>query len=263
MVKEPTHIKKHYEVASVRKALAILCAFTPETPSLTLSDLSRVLKIPKSTAFNLLSTLQCFNFVSLDPLTKHYRLGRRMFELGTLFSRRSDLVACATPHLRHLSERTKETVKLGVLADAKALVITAIESPLILHTRGDEGRLASLHCTSLGKALLALLSEDEMRDLIARAGLMPSTLRTVTSLGQLEREIAEIKSRGYSVDLEENEEGVCCLGAPVIGAAGSERASISISGPASRFTTERMSELAALVVETAKAISVALGEDDA
>lgn len=259
---ESSLAKPRYEVAAVRKALAILCSFTNDRPALTVSDLGRMLKMPKSTAFNLLGTLQRFDFVSQDAATKQYRLGRKVFELGALFSGRSRLLTCALPHLQRLRESTKETVKLGVLADAGALVMAAIESPLILHTRGDEGRLAPLHCTGVGKALLALLPEDEWRGLIARAGLALFTPRTITSLAQLERDVNETRSRGYTVDYEEHEEGVRCVGAPVRDATGRERVVISVSGPASRFTTERVPGLAAQVVETAKAISAAMGTGD-
>ncbi|MGA3324257.1 MAG: IclR family transcriptional regulator [Terriglobia bacterium] len=258
MTNRPAYNRARYEVGSVRKALSILCLFTPARPALNVTDVSRLLNVPKSTAHNLLRTLEHFDFVSQDPMSKHYRLGRKLFELGTLYSRGNDLLTCALPHLLRLREKTHETVKLGVLANTEVLVVKALESPLVLHTRGDEGRLAPLYCTGIGKALLALLPNEELRDILAKVGLRSFTPRTVTSLSKLEEEVEQVRKQGYSVDWEENEEGVHCVGAPVWD-TGSERVAISVAGPATRFGTRRIPELAALVVETARAISAALG----
>ena len=258
MTKTLPYDKSRYQVGSVRKALSILCLFTSERPALNVTDVSRLLAVPKSTAHNLLRTLQNFDFVSQDAVSKHYRLGRKLFELGTLYSRGNDLLTCALPHLLRLRERTLETVKLGVLANTEALVVKALESPHALHTRGDEGRLAPLYCTGIGKALLALLPTEEIRDVLAKGGLRSFTSRTVTTLSKLEEEVEQIRRQGYSVDWEENEDGVHCIGAPV-GEITSERVAISVSGPASRFSKNRIPELAPLVVETARAISTALG----
>jgi DNA-binding IclR family transcriptional regulator len=253
-----TYNRVRYEVGSVRKALSILCLFTPARPTLNVTDVGRLLDAPKSTVHNLLRTLERFDFVSQDPESKRYRLGRKLFELGTLYSRSDDLLTCALPHLLRLREKTRETVKLGVLANAEALVVKAVESPLVLHTRGDEGRVAPLYCTGIGKALLALLPKDELCNILSKVRLKPLTPRTVTSLSKLEEEVEHARTHGYSLDWEENEEGVHCIGAPV-GDSGSERAAISVSGPATRFSTRRIPELAAQVVETARAISAALG----
>lgn len=262
MKTRPVYDRARYEVGSVRKALSILCLFTSENPALNVTDVSRLLTVPKSTAHNLLRTLEHFDFVSQDRVSKHYRLGRKLFELGTLYSRGNDLLTCALPHLLNLREKTHETVKLGVLANSEILVVKALESPLMLHTRGDEGRLAPLYCTGIGKALLALLPNEELRDILAKVGLRSFTPQTVTSLSTLEEQVERVRKDGYSVDWEENEEGVRCVGAPVRD-AGSERVAISVAGPATRFTTRRIPELAALVVETARAISSALGNSAA
>lgn len=252
-------IKSRYEVGSVGKALSILSLFTQERPALNVTDVSRLLDVPKSTAHNLLRTLQRFNFVSQDSVSKHYRLGRKLYELGTLYSRGNDLLTHALPHLLGLREKTQETVKLGVLTNTEVLVVRALESPLMLHTRGDEGRLAPLYCTGIGKALLALLSNEEVRDVLAKVGLRARTPRTVTALSRLEEEVEEVRRQGFSVDLEENEEGVHCIGAPV-GEVSGERVAISVSGPASRFSRNRIPGLAPLVVETAGVIAVSLGK---
>lgn len=245
-----------YEVAAVRKALVILCSFTPTAPTLSVSDISRRLKVPKSTAHNLLRTLKSLGFVAQDTATKRYRLGHKVFELGELFPRNAQLVSDAMPRLRRLADQTKETVKFGIMSDAEVLVVAAIESSFMLHTRGDEGRRAPLHCTGLGKALLAALPDAEVREIAAQGGLRPFTPRTMTTLRRLEEELGQIRTDGCAFDWEEHEQGVRCVAASIKDPYGRPKAAISVSGPASRITSEKMSEFAALVVDAAKTISV-------
>ena len=239
----------------MRKALAILCAFTPTTPALTVTEISHQLELPKSTAHNLLRTLKHFGFVTQEPKGKIYRLGHKIFELSELFSRNTQLVSYAMPHLRRLAEQTKETVKLGIPSGDGVLVIAAIESSYMLHTRGDEGRRALLYCTGLGKAWLSTLPDEEMREVVTNGGLKLLTSRTITTIDRLEQEIAKIRACGYAIDREENEEGVCCVAACALDPYGRARAVISVSGPSSRITRNRISKLAALVMDTTRALS--------
>ena len=244
-----------YEVMAVRKALAILCAFTPTTPALTVTEISHQLDLPKSTAHNLLRTLKHFGFITQEPKEKVYRLGHKIFELSELFSHNTQLVNYAMPHLRRLAEQTKETVKLGIPSGGGVLVIASIESSFMLHTRGDEGRRALLYCTGLGKAWLATLPDEEIRELVTHSGLKLLTARTITTMDRFEQEIAKVRACGYAIDQEENEQGVCCVAACALDPYGRARAAISVSGPASRITRNRISKLAALVMDTARALS--------
>lgn len=247
-----------YEVASVRKALEILCGFSSRTPILSVSDISRRLGIPKSTAHNLLRTLHSFDFIAQDRETKTYRLGPRLYELGMQFSETMQLAAIALPHLRRLVEATRETAKLAVLSDGEALIVAAVESPYQLHTRGDSGRRAALHCTGLGKALLSCLTDREVREIAARRGLPAYTRHTITSLARLERELGRVRACGYAFDSEENEEGVRCLAAPVSGAPASGVCALSVSGPAGRIADDRLVAVAAQVREAARELGLAL-----
>jgi DNA-binding IclR family transcriptional regulator len=247
-----------YEVISVRKALEILCCFSSSEPQFSLSKLSRRLEIPKSTTHNLLRTLQACGFVVQDSATLLYRLGPRILELATHFSPRMQLEALAAPHLRRLMQETRETVKLAVLSDGEALILAAVESPFDLHTRGDVGRRAPLHSTSLGKAILSVLPAPDLRGILARRGLPRFTRRTITTLPTLERELAGIHADGFALDWDESEEGVHCAAAPLPHVSGLEPAAISVSGPAVRLPGERLREVAALARATAAAISRSL-----
>ncbi|MBI3684663.1 MAG: IclR family transcriptional regulator [Acidobacteria bacterium] len=250
----PAEKARDYQVASVRKALELLCAFSTAGSTLTVSDLSRYLSIPKSTTHNLLRTLQSLSFVTQDE-EKRFCLGPRVFELGLLFSRNTQLVTRAMPHLRRLADETKETVKLGIISNDELLVVVAIESPYQLHTRGDQGLRAPLHCTSLGKALLALLAGEQVREIAARHGMPRFTAHTITSLNRLEEELLRIRRLGFALDREEHEEGVLCAAAGFIEPSSGAVGAISISGPGSRITESRLLEFGALVWEAARDIA--------
>ena len=250
--------RQKYEVNSVRKALELLCAFTPETPSWSVSELARCLRLPKSTTHNLLRTLHALDFVRQRSTDREYCLGPKVYELGLVFSDSSKLISRAFPHLRKLADETQETVKLADLSDGQVLVVAAIESKQQLHTRGDVGRRCPVHSSSLGKAMLSALPPSELRAIIERRGLPRFSERTITSLEQLEKTLERIRHQGYALDWEENEVGVRCVGASIHDRLGQTVASVSVSSPSVRLNEARISGLAASVVRTARAISDSL-----
>lgn len=246
-----------YQVLSVRKALEILCTFSPDQPRWTLSGLSRKLGIPKSTTSNLVRTLQAFDLVRQDAGCKTYVIGPRAHEMGVLYASKTDITACALPRMRKLNEATKETVKLGLLSQRAVLVIAAIESPLQLHTRGDIGRRWHLHSSSLGKAILSVLPQSEVEEIV-EAGLPKFTDSTLTKPAQLYKALREIRERGYALDLEENEEGVRCVSASITDPMRGLVAAISMSGPSIRLNPETLLSHTHRVMITATQIQNAL-----
>ena len=242
------------EVSSVRKALEILASFSLERPVWTLSALSRHLDLPKSTVHNLLRTLQTFDFVRQDPEARNYRLGPRALEMGLVFARSTEMLAGVRPLLRRLAEHTGETIKMGILSNDRVLIVAAVESAHQLHTRGDTGTRWPLHSTSLGKAILSALPEDEARQMVERYGLPAVTPHTATSWESLERDLRQIRTRGYALDLEENERGVRCVAAPVVDPLRGSIAAISVSGPKVRLEDDRLVQLARDVVAAARSI---------
>ncbi len=249
----------NYEVAAVRKALEILCEFGMDSPSLSVSDLSRRLEMPKSTTHNLLRTLESMDFLKQDASDKRYRLGPRLYELGMRFSHNTRLVSAALPHLKRLAAETKETVKLGVISDNEILILCALESPFQLHTRGDEGLRAPLHCTGLGKAILATLPRERVRSIVEKRGMPRFTPHTIATVERLEEELSRIRGDGYTADLEENELGVICVAAAIGVLVDGSAAALSVSAPASRLPRERVREYGERVLETARAVETALG----
>ena len=241
-------------VAAVQKAAELLAAFTPTSPAWSLSDLARHLQIPKSTAHNLLQTLKDFDFVHQDPRARLYRLGPRALELGLTYARSNDLLARARTVLNRLVEISGETAKLGVLSSGQVLILAAVESPRQLHTRGDLGTRWPLHSSSLGKAILSALPPAEASAILATADLTPFTPTTLASLPAIEQDLAIIRNRGYSLDLEENEPGVCCVAAPLPSPLHGAVAAISVSGPTARLDELALNVLGRHVAAAARSI---------
>jgi IclR family KDG regulon transcriptional repressor len=244
-------------IRSISRALRILESFGGgATPTVT--ELSRSLKLPKSSVYEILSTLAAEGMVAKEARTNRYRPGAKLLELSSLAGHGLEVSAVAEPLLQALNKAVDETVQLTVLDQREILYVSGFESTRQLRTFFRRGDRAPLHCTALGKAILAFLPRAEI-DAVIRGGLPRFTARTLTDGRRLREELTRTAARGYAVDNEEHEEGVRCVGAPVRFADGAVRASISVSGPAHRLPPRKDGVIARRVVETANEISRRLG----
>lgn len=252
-----------YQVASVSKALELLSCFSIGNPVWSLSDLVRRVDVPKSTAHNLLRTLKQFDLVRQNSETKQYEVGPRALELGLSFVKHSGVVAQVRPALRRLMEATGETCKFGMLSNDQVVIVAAAESTFQLHTRGDVGTRWDLHSTSLGKAILAALSDDEALEILSRRGMPAYTRSTISAWKPMQAELAAIRKRGYALDLEENEPGIRCVAAAVADPLRDSIVSFSASGPRDRMPDERIPEIARHVQTAIRTLSQFGREDRA
>lgn len=242
-------------VKSVQRTVKILESFNPEVQELGITELSKRLKIPKSTVYNILNTLVLEGILEKNRDNQRYRLGLKLFELGNIARANFELRSVATPFLKELNRQLDETVHLTILDKGEVLYIECFESTKRLRTYSVIGMRAPLHCTAVGKAILAFLPEEEMDEIIRAKGLERFTENTITDPQKLKEHLKEIRSRGYSTDDMEHEEGVRCVGAPIPNQEGKVFASISVSGPSQRLTLERIPVIAELVMTTAQEIS--------
>lgn len=243
---------------SVDHALAVLETFDAGTPELGVTALSGRLKLAKSTVYRLLSTLASRGYVYQNPATGKYRLGLKAFEVGSLAVSQLTVREAALPFLEKLRDATKETVHLGVREADAVIYIDKIETPLAIRMYSRIGRRAPLHCTALGKVLLAFAGPAEAGRM-ARRDLKRYTPNTITDPDVLAKELALVRERGYALDDEEFEEGLKCVAAPLWDYTGTVVASAGIAGPHIRITSDRLPELIAVVRETAAEVSARLG----
>ncbi|MCC6313913.1 MAG: IclR family transcriptional regulator [Thermomicrobiales bacterium] len=230
---------------ALRKGLAVLETLAGASDGLSMADIQRRTGLNKTRAFRLLRALAESGYVEQDPDTRRYALGVHLLELGAAARRRLDIAAVSQPFMIELRDAFQETVNLGVMADGGIVYVAMQESPHGLRMAATVGARDPLHATSIGKAMLAFLPDDE-RD-AAIAALLPLAApspRTITNPGVLRAELAAIRARGYAVDDEENEIGARCVGAPILGASGRPIAALSVSGPTGRIGRDRVEEIA-------------------
>jgi DNA-binding IclR family transcriptional regulator len=248
-----------YTVDAAAKALELLSVFSYREPRLSLSDLASRTGIPRATAFRLLSTLEQSGF--LAKVHGAYQLGIKCFVLGNIVAGGLDLRETAHPHLVALRDATRETTQIAILDHWQVVYLERMISPLpVGFMRARAGAILPAYCTGLGKTLLAFRPEDEVAAWAATQKFTALTPRTITSAARLLKELRVIRERGYGLDEEEREKGVCCVAAPVSNHTGDVVAAISVAGPTHRMPRALVgSEIAAAVVASARAISIDLG----
>jgi DNA-binding IclR family transcriptional regulator len=243
----------------VDRVVDILEAFTRLGPELGVSDISRALGLKKATTHRLLTSLRRRGIVAQDPVSRRYRLGMKLWELGQLATTQVDWLERIRPFLQQLTDRVGETTHLAILSDGQVLYIEKVESTHSLRMPSQVGRRLPAHCTGVGKSLLAFLPDDVVRGIVARRGLPAFTKNTITDPLALDQDLARVRERGYSVDNEEIEDGLVCIGAPIRDHTSNVIAAVSIAGPSARLAPRTIQTHARSVVEIAAAMSHALG----
>lgn len=245
-------------INSVAKAIRILELFSAAEPRLSLAVISARMEMPKSTVHNLLGTLLAFGYIEkVDG--DHYALGTATLTLTQRIRVNVEVRDPAAPLLRTLADVTHESVYLTVLDGDFALYIYAVESPKRLEARTAVGDRAHLHCTAVGKAMLAFLDDASRSAILARQGLPPFTPATLSDSLALAEELAATRARAYSIDREEHERGTFCVGGPIFNAQGAILGACSVSGSDPEIVGERMIGIARNVIQTSQQISRLMG----
>jgi DNA-binding IclR family transcriptional regulator len=248
-----------YTVDAAAKALELLSVFSFREPRLSLADLAKRTGIPRATAFRLLSTLEQSGFLAKEHGA--YQLGIKCFVLGNIVAGGLDLRETAHPHLVALRDATRETTQIAILDHWQVVYLERMLSPLpVGFMRARSGAILPAYCTALGKTLLAYLPETEVAEWAAAQRFTALTPSTITTPRRLLKELGVIRQRGYGLDEEEREKGVCCIAAPVRNHTGDVVAAVSAAGPVQRMPRELAgSTVASAVLSTAAAISIDLG----
>lgn len=249
-----------YTVKSLVKALSILEVLAEdENPAPNLTQISRRLHLHISTVHRLLVNLVRQGFVEEAPSPGGYQLSYRVLRMGLRVLERLDFRRVAQPLLRELNAQTKETVHLAILQEGRAISIEKFHSPQPVGLDARLGGVMPLHCTGVGKTLLAYQGEEYLDQIAHSPGLERFTAHTLVNLSQLRKELEHIREQGYAVDHEEAVEGLRCVAGPVFDHSGRIVAAFSVAGPATRLTAARITDLARLVRETSRQICYRMG----
>lgn len=247
-------------VGVLSKVLAIFDLLDSTPDGLQLRSITQLTKLNKSTAWRFLSNLENAGYVVRD-VTGAYLLGPRLVHLGTGSTYQGTITKVSRPVLEELWRDTSETVNLGVMDGKDVLYLTVLESPHSFRLVSKAGMRRPLHCTALGKMILAAQPAAVRDEILVGAKFERLTARSITRHADLMVELARIRSRGYALDNEEVVEGARCIAAPVLDCSGQIAAAISVSGPVIRMSRPRIAEIVQALKRAGSRISALLGYD--
>jgi len=219
-------------VGAVENALRLLQLYR-EREMLGVSETARLLGVGRSTAHRLLTTLRAHGFVVQD-CGRAYRVGPALRELGAAIAESGVVRARCRAYMQALCDELGETVNLVSLRGTDAVFVDSVETWRPLRVAGREGVVLPAHAVSAGKALLAALPVDVVRELYADEALTPLTERTLRTRTALEAQLEIVRQRGYAVNIGESERGITAAACAIPGRAASERLAIAVSAPSSR-----------------------------
>jgi DNA-binding IclR family transcriptional regulator len=244
-------------VPAVDKALSALELLAQSRCGLTLGELTRRMALPKSSVHCLLLTLERRGYLHRNAKSR-YLFGLKLFGLANMALSGIVLREKALPFLKALMARTRLTVHLALLEQGEAVLIEKVGPPNVFKLATWLGKRMDVHCTGVGKALMAHLPESEVEALVRDHGLPRHNENTICSLRRLRDELERVRTAGYALDDEEDELGARCVGAPIFDAEGKAIAAISASGPTGQLTSENVVAIAGQVKECAATITAVL-----
>jgi len=230
-----------------------------DQPEIRLTEATRYLGVASSTAHRLLAMLAYRGFVRKDPVSKVYRPGPALTGVAFAIFGRVDLQGTATPIMRRLAGRLRETVHVGMLDGAGVRFVASVEGPAAVRVASRLGRTMSAHCTSTGKAMLAQLSEPELCQLLPCEELERVTPHSIATRAKLQAELSRVRERGYATNREESEEGVASVAVPIPTRAPGLRLALNAAAPVHRLSRSRYAGVAATLIEAANEIGDQLG----
>ena len=245
-------------IQSLDRGLVILEAVAKSTTPVSLSDLTGLLGIDRSSVYRLANTLKRRGFLACPAGRKDYILGPALWRLSHLYDWGTMLIRVSREHLKQLAGDTNETAHLAVRESKHALFIDHAVANHVIAVSGQTGESVPLYCTAHGKALLADLDQIDLVGLFGAGPLKQYTKQTIGTVAQLSRVCTQIRAQGYATDDGELLEGVRCVAAPIRADSGLVVGSIGISAPAIRFPKDRYPVCGEQVLTVAEAISAQL-----
>jgi IclR family acetate operon transcriptional repressor len=237
--------RQDYLVQPIMKALKMLEAIGERGHDVTLTEIAESLRMPKTTAFRYLRTLAAAGFVRHDAVHDRYGVGSRVRMFAQADKSLHRLRQIAVPVMERLGQTFNETVNLAIASGFHVVYIEMIEANRPLRMQARIGERHPINATALGKAILAFLPEGE-RAAIIDGPLAEMTTRTIRSAATLRRQLRDVQRNGYAVEAGETEEGLGCVGVPILDEQSYPLAAISLSAPERRLQGVRDAAIARL-----------------
>jgi DNA-binding IclR family transcriptional regulator len=244
--------------ATAFKALRVLEVVAEASQPISLTEVADRVDADKSTAYRMLTTLIDAGYVVRDETSKRYRLSYKVVSLSRNLMAENEICQLSHQILERVSSVTRETVHLCVLDGHQTVLVQKVKGTQLVAVDFQIGDRSLLHCTSIGKAVLAFQDTRFIEEVIA-AGLPKLTSRTISDPASLRKELHRVRSQGYAIDDREFSDSMRCIAAPLFERDGRVREGISISGPESRFTLDKLEELKGPLLEASWELSGHLG----
>jgi len=247
-------------VQSIDRVFDIIETLSTASYGMALTELAAAVELHVSTTHRLLSALAARGYVHKDIETGKYRLTMRFLEVGTRAMDGVNLLSLARPYLENLARLSGETVHLAARYGDEVVYLYKEDTyNSVVRMASFVGQHIPMYCTGLGKAILSHLPVEEVRAIWERSDIVAFTPQTIVRLEDMLERLSLFRTQGYATDLEEHEEGITCVSAPILDFRSSPIAAISISFPTTRVSPERMAELAQQVRSSAESLSTLLG----
>lgn len=245
-------------IRSVERAIDILQAFSQENNSLTLSDICKIVDLPKTTVFRIINTLENRNLLFQDPVTGKYVLGYELIRLGEEAQSSNDLAKLAYSSMERVSQITRQTCNLYVRQGFERVCIAQVTGSEYVRKYSYLGAHHPLYCGA-GKLLLAYSDPEYLEAYFSSVKMEKYTQNTITDLSLLQEELSRVREQGYSVSRGERDDISAAVAVPVFNYSNKVVAALTISGPIYYFTAETIQEYVDVLTKEARELSQKLG----
>ncbi len=253
-------VKSPLFVNSLEKGLRVLRTFDQHNRTLRLNDIATMTGLGKSAAQRFVHSLHTLGYLRKDEATKQYSLSPRVLELGFTYLSTDPLVERSMPYLRECNKRCEESVNLSELNETEIIYVARVPGRHVLSVDVLLGTRFPAYCTAPGRAMLAFLPDDQVKDILDRSDLCALTPHTITDRWAIMDRLAKVRSVGYELAEQEVYIGDVSVAAPVLDYSGRAVAAVNIGVPSPRWSPARVErDLAPIVIETARAISLTEG----
>jgi len=240
--RKTTQNRKVANMNSVERAFAILEFLNTSRRGWNISEISRKLGLPKSSTHVLFSTLDRLGYITEFQSSRRYQLSPKLYGLGRRALETTPLPTIALPHLHWLVQQTNLAAHVGILEKKQVVFIQKVEGPGIIKFDTYIGKCSPLHCTGLGKSLVAFRPEEEIKALLEKYTFNRFTKQTISSYNSFIVECERIRRAGYSMDDEEEELGIRCVAVPIL-SDGVAVAAVSVTGTTAQMPHEAIANV--------------------
>lgn len=249
--------KRNGQTQSVSRALSLLTKLSEEQEGLSLTELARRAELAPSTTHRLLTTLQIYQFVRFED--RRWFIGVQSSNIGASYIRVRDVCYTARSYLRLLMQKTGETSNLALFENDELIYQVQNEYPERKCISANPKAKVPLSCSAVGKVCLAFMPRQEADHMIARAGLSRLTRKSHITANSLWRDLEDIRKRRFSIDNEERSDGLRCVGAPLFGPNAEVIGALSVGGPVTRLSDQKLTAFGQIAQRASQDITKATG----